>query len=87
MSKIKDVKEAPMFSTPTSTSDIDVFMLVGDYSQTVRARATDGDRDSITYGAAFVGSCPGVKLETDAATGEITITPPSQQIFLMIRAR
>ena len=78
--QIEDVKEAPMFSTPTSTSDIDVFMLVGDYSQTVRARATDGDRDSITYGAAFVGSCPGVKLETDAATGEITITPPSANI-------
>ncbi|MXW06734.1 MAG: hypothetical protein F4X56_01155 [Gammaproteobacteria bacterium] len=78
--QIEDVKEPPVFSTPTSTSDIDVFMLVGDYSQTVRARAADGDRDSVTYGAAFVGSCPGVKLETDAATGEITITPPSANI-------
>lgn len=78
--KIEDVKEAPVFSTPTASNDIDVFMLVGDYSQTVTARARDGDGDSVTYGAAFVGSCSGVKLETDVETGEITITPPSANI-------
>ena len=78
--KLKDVKEAPVFSTPTASNDIDLFMLVGDYSQDVRARATDGDGDAVTYGAAFVGSCPGVKLETNAETGEIKVTPPTSNI-------
>lgn len=78
--KLKDVKEAPVFSTPTASNDIDVFMLVGDYSQDVKVRATDGDGDAVTYGAAFVGSCPGVKLETNAETGDIKITPPTTNI-------
>ena len=78
--KLKDVKEAPVFSTPTASNDIDLFMLVGDYSQDVRARATDGDGDAVTYGAAFVGSCPGVKLETNPETGEIKVTPPTSNI-------
>ena len=78
--EIEDVKELPMFSVPTARSNIEVFMLVGDYAQTVTARANDGDGDSITYGAAFIGSCPGAKLSTDSATGEITITPPSSNI-------
>ncbi|MXZ56762.1 MAG: hypothetical protein F4227_07090 [Gammaproteobacteria bacterium] len=78
--KIKDVAEAPVFSTPTAANDIDVFMLVGDYSQDVKVRATDGDGDALTYGAAFVGSCPGVKLETNAQTGDIKITPPTANI-------
>ena len=69
-----------MFTAPTASNDFDVFMLVGDYSQTVKARATDGDGDAVKYGAAFVGSCSGVKLETDADTGEITITPPDKDI-------
>ena len=78
--KLKDVKEKPVFTAPTASNDFDVFMLVGDYSQTVKARATDGDGDAVKYGAAFVGSCSGVKLETDADTGEITITPPTANI-------
>lgn len=78
--KLKDVKEAPVFSTPTAANDIDLFMLVGDYSQDVKVRATDGDGDAITYGAAFVGSCPGVKLETNAETGDIKVTPPTTNI-------
>ena len=78
--KLKDVKEAPVFTAPTASNDFDVFMLVGDYSQTVKARANDGDGDAVKYGAAFVGSCSGVKLETDADTGEITITPPTANI-------
>lgn len=78
--KLKDVKEAPVFTAPTASNDFDVFMLVGDYAQTVKARASDGDGDAVTYGAAFVGSCSGVKLETDADTGEITITPPTANI-------
>ncbi len=78
--KLKDLKEAPVFSTPTASNDIDLFMLVGDYSQDVRVRATDGDGDALTYGAAFVGSCPGVKLETNAETGEIKVTPPTANI-------
>lgn len=78
--KLKDVKEAPVFSAPTATNDIDLYMLVGDYSQDVKVRATDGDGDAITYGAAFVGSCPGVKLETNAETGDIKVTPPTSNI-------
>ena len=78
--KIKDVKEAPVFSAPTATNDFDIFMLIGDYSQSVKARATDGDGDSVTYGAAFVGGCSAAKLETDSETGEITITPSDNEI-------
>ena len=78
--KIKDLKEAPVFSVPTASNDFDIFMLVGDYSQTVTARARDGDGDSVTYGADFVGSCSVAKLETDSETGEITITPTDTEI-------
>ena len=78
--KLKDVKEAPVFSAPTASNDIDLYMLVGDYSQDVKVRATDGDGDAVTYGAAFVGSCPGVKLETNAETGDIKVTPPTANI-------
>ena len=78
--KIKDVKEPPVISAPTASNDFDVFMLVGDYSQTVTARALDGDGDSVTYSAKFVGSCSVAKLETDSETGEITITPTDTEI-------
>ena len=77
--KLKDKMEAPVFSLPTSKNDIDVFMLVGDYSQTVTVKATDGDRDDITYAAAPVGSCP-VKINMNAESGEVELTPPTKDL-------
>ncbi len=80
--KIKDKEETPVISRPGSGSgnQFDLFMLVGDYSQTVNVRATDGDADALTYAAACVGGCPGLKLDVDQDTGEITITPPASNL-------
>ena len=83
--KLKDMEEKPIFSTPRLSS-INVFMLVGDYAQTTgqggipAVRASDGDGDTLTYDAAFVGSCPGARLSTNASTGQVTITPPSSNV-------
>lgn len=78
--KLKDKKEAPTISSPGSGRNaVEIFMLVGDYSQTVDIRARDGDGDSIEYGGSAVGSCP-VKVDVNSDTGEVELTPPTNNL-------
>lgn len=73
--QIEDVEEAP------TISEIDpIYMLIGDYSQTVRIPARDGDgNDDIeSYGANCIGGCGPISISEE--DGVVTVTPSENEI-------